>query len=88
VFDGAIPYVFVKIKFVGLKAVCKLLLPNGKPNPTLSGFGIIISSVSPTEPAPNCNCNEPLILLQIFFVLLLILINMEHHQRLNNYLDH
>jgi hypothetical protein len=51
--------VFVNTKFVGENAVVSLVFSNGKPKPTLSGFGIISSSLSPKLPAPNCNSNDP-----------------------------
>ena len=53
VLEGAIPYVLVNIKFDGEKAVVNLLCPDGNPNPTLNGFGTIVSSVSVDIPEPN-----------------------------------
>ena len=53
VFEGAIPYELVKIKLVGLYAVVNLVRSNGKPNPTLVGFGIISSSLLSALPDPN-----------------------------------
>ena len=59
VFEGAIPYEFVKIKLVGEKAVVNLSCSNGNPIPTLSELGITNSSTWFGCPAPNCICNEP-----------------------------
>ena len=56
VFEGAIPYVFVYKKFEGEYAVVNLSCSNGKPIPTLLGFGVISSVVSVGEPAPNWIC--------------------------------
>ena len=53
VFEGAIPYVPVYKKFTGEYAAVNLSLVNGNPIPTLLGLGLISSSVSYGEPAPN-----------------------------------
>jgi hypothetical protein len=45
---------------VGEKAVVSLLCSKGNPNPTLLGFGVISSSLSPVVPAPNSNCRVDL----------------------------
>jgi len=57
VLDGEIPYDLVNIKFEGEKAVVNLVFSKGKPNPTLSGLGIMFSSVMVGSPTPNCNYN-------------------------------
>jgi hypothetical protein len=53
VLEGAIPYVPVYKKFTGEYAAVNLSFLKGKPNPTLLIFGVISSSISFGEPAPN-----------------------------------
>ena len=53
VFEGAIPYEFVNTKFNGEYAVVNFVFSNGKPEPTLSGLGMISSSLSPKLPDQN-----------------------------------
>ena len=57
VFDGAWPYVLVYKKFDGSISTSIALRKPDNPFPTLSGLGIISSSLLSDMPAPNCNSN-------------------------------
>ena len=62
VFAGACPYALVYKKFDGSISTSTDLRNPANPLPTLSGFGMISSSLLSETPAPNCNSNLPSLL--------------------------